>query len=485
MKKRYKTPGVYIEEINTFPSSIIAAESAVPAFIGYTEKAEKSGKSILNIPTRINSLLEFIELFGGSFKPIFILKEAQSGDPEPFPFNGQLKRLELQEAQLSFLYSGICLFFQNGGQSCFIVSVGTYRGKDQIFIQKDALTGGLDLLEKEPKITLVIISDSLALGGDSYNVYRAMLSHCAKMQNRFSILDVPHGFNALSPSMDPILNFREKIGTENLSYGAAYYPWLHTNILSSENASFKNLDSNISLKSILPEPSALSLLKSTPKPSDTVLHQSLLIASPTYALLMSKILEKMNLLPPASALAGIYQSIDMIRGVWKAPANVALNGVIQPAIKITQMDQENLNMDATTGKSINAIRTFIGKGTLVWGARTLAGNDQEWRYVSVKRTILMIQESIRLALQALVFEPNDANTWVRAKSIVDNFLLELWQNGALMGNKPDQAFGVKIGLGETMTSQDILEKRMILTVLLALVRPAEFIVISFSQKMES
>ncbi|MDI1324961.1 MAG: phage tail sheath subtilisin-like domain-containing protein [Algoriphagus sp.] len=485
MKKRYKTPGVYIEEINIFPSSIIAAESAVPAFIGYTEKAEKSGKSLLNIPTRINSLLEFIELFGGFYNPKFILKEAQSGDPEAFPFNGQMKKLELQEAQLSFLYSGICLFFQNGGQSCFIVSVGTYWGKDQIVIQKDALTTGLDLLEKEPKITLVIIPDSLALGGDSFYVFRAMLSHCAKMQNRFAILDVPNGFNALSPSMDPILNFREKIGTENLSYGAAYYPWLHTNILSSENASFKNLDSNISLKSILPEPSALSLLESTPKPSDKILHQSLVTISPTYALLMSKMLEKLNLLPPASALAGIYQSIDMIRGVWKAPANVALNGVIQPAIKITQTDQENLNIDATTGKSINAIRTFIGMGTLVWGARTLAGNNLDWRYISVKRTALMIQDSIGLALKAFVFEPNDANTWITVKSMVENFLMDLWKNGALMGNKPDQAFSVKIGLGETITSQDILEKRMIMTVLLALVRPAEFIVISFSQKMES
>ena len=97
----------------------------------------------------------------------------------------------------------------------------------------------------------------------------------------------------------------------------------------------------------------------------------------------------------------------------------------------------------------------------------------------------MIQESIRLALKAFVFEPNDANTWIMIKSMIENFLIQLWQNGALAGSKPEQAFGVKIGLGETMTLQDISDKRMNLTVLIALIRPAEFSVISISQRMES
>lgn len=85
----------------------------------------------------------------------------------------------------------------------------------------------------------------------------------------------------------------------------------------------------------------------------------------------------MNLLPPASSLAGVYQSMDFTRGVWKAPANIGLNGVIQPALGITERNQESLNIDPITGKSINAIRSFPAKGTLVWGARTLAGNDQD------------------------------------------------------------------------------------------------------------
>ncbi len=485
MKKRYATPGVYIEEIKSFPSSVISSESAIPAFIGYTEKAEKSGKSLVNIPIRINSSLEFTELFGGSFNSIFHLKEAQSGDLEAFPLNGQMKKLEFKDHQIAYLFTGICLFFQNGGQSCYIVSIGTYGGKDRVTIQKDELIEGLNLLEKVPEITLILIPDALALKEDFFYISKAMLSHCAQMQNRFAILDMPCGFGELNTGNDPIQNFRDKIGTENLSYGAAYFPWLQTNILSSEYASFKNLDSEISLQSILPEASALSVLETTPPLSDPILHQSLVAESPTYKLLLSKMLEKMNLLPPASALAGVYQFIDFTRGVWKAPANVGLSGVIQPALKITERDQESLNIDPITGKFINTIRVFPGKGTLVWGARTLAGNDPEWRYVSVKRTTLMIQDSIRLALQAFVFEPNDANTWITVKSMVDNFLTQLWKNGALAGIKPEQAFGVKIGLGETMTTQDILDKRMNLTVLLALTRPAEFILISISQKMGS
>ena len=159
--------------------------------------------------------------------------------------------------------------------------------------------------------------------------------------------------------------------------------------------------------------------------------------------------------------------------------------MIHPVVNITEREQESLNIDSDGGKSINAIRFFPGKGILVWGARRLAGNDPEWKYIALKRTVMMIEESIRLALQPLVFEPNDANTWIRAKSMVVNFLTQLWKNGALMGNKPEYAFGVKIGFGETMTYQDILDNRMNMSVLLALVRPAEFSVISFSQKMGS
>lgn len=189
-------------------------------------------------------------------------------------------------------------------------------------------------------------------------------------------------------------------------------------------------------------------------------------------------------LPPSSAMAGIYARVDNDRGVWKAPANVGVSYVMQPSLQVSHDDQRDLNVDTVAGKSINAIRAFVGKGNLVWGARTLAGNDNEWRYVSVRRFFNMAEESIKKATEQFVFEPNDKNTWVRVKAMIDNFLTQQWRAGALAGPTPDKAFYVNVGLGETMTAQDILEGNMIIEIGMAVVRPAEFIILKFSHKMQ-
>lgn len=187
---------------------------------------------------------------------------------------------------------------------------------------------------------------------------------------------------------------------------------------------------------------------------------------------------------PSAAMAGVYARVDNDRGVWKAPANVSLRLVRQPSILVTSDQQMNLNVDATSGKSINVIRRFAGKGNIVWGARTLAGNDNEWRYVPVRRLFIFVEESVKKATEFVVFEPNDAKTWLRTKTMIENFLTGLWRDGALAGAKPEEAFYVKIGLGETMTSLDILEGRMNIEIGMAAVRPAEFIILKFSHKLQ-
>lgn len=200
--------------------------------------------------------------------------------------------------------------------------------------------------------------------------------------------------------------------------------------------------------------------------------------------IVSAIQNYFSLIPPSSTIAGIYAKVDNDRGVWKAPANVSINSVIGPTVMITNDLQDSLNVDTEAGKSINAIRAFTGKGTLVWGARTLAGNDNEWRYVSVRRFFNMVEESVKKASAQFVFEPNDAGTWVKVKAMIENFLTTLWRQGALAGAKPEHAFYVNIGLGETMTAIDILEGRMIVEIGMAAVRPAEFIILRFSHKMQ-
>lgn len=125
--------------------------------------------------------------------------------------------------------------------------------------------------------------------------------------------------------------------------------------------------------------------------------------------------------------------------MWKAPANVSITSIIGPAVKIDNKEQEQLNVHFT-GKSVNAIRSFTGKGTLVWGARTLAGNDNEWRYIPVRRFFVMVEESVKKATEPFVFENNDANTWIKVKVMIENFLTLQWRAGALQGAKPEDAF---------------------------------------------
>lgn len=189
--------------------------------------------------------------------------------------------------------------------------------------------------------------------------------------------------------------------------------------------------------------------------------------------------------PPSGAIAGIYAMVDNQRGIWKAPANVSLAGVVEPTYYFDSDDTDNLNVDPVAGKSINAIRAFAGKGTLVWGARTLAGNDNEWRYVPVRRFFNMVEESVKKSTYWAVFEPNDANTWVKVRGMIENYLTQKWREGALAGATTKDAFFVRCGLGVTMAPQDILEGRLNVEVGMAVVRPAEFIVLKFSHKLQT
>lgn len=212
--------------------------------------------------------------------------------------------------------------------------------------------------------------------------------------------------------------------------------------------------------------------------------ENLLVSSfPIYKAIVTGTANSMTSMPPSGAVVGVYAATDRTRGVWKAPANVSLNGVVAPETSFNALELDALNVDPLAGKSINAIRAFTGKGTLIFGARTLAGNDNEWRYVSVRRFFNMVEESTKKATEPFVFEPNDANSWVRVQGMIENFLTTLWRQGALQGAKPEHAFYVAVGLGKTMTALDILEGRMIIEIGMAVVRPAEFIILRFSHKM--
>jgi phage tail sheath protein FI len=560
MASTYMTPGVYIEEKNAFPNSAVAVETAVPVFIGYTETAAFNSNSLLNQPTRITSFAEYMERFGAGFKAKYtvtkvpsnadvtaitdqtaqdaakaVQKNAATLVENTIVANNATWYIEVATDNTLYLYNSIRMFYANGGAICYILSVGTYAGKDSLTISGSDFLGSdanpispFDLLKKESEPTLVVIPDAIALGADAYNtVYTTALQHCNDMQSRFAILDLKQQVS--TDTTDAVVGeFRDAIGVNNLNYGAAYYPWLKSALVQPGEVDLDNLDlGSITLTDFLPEPiaqkvitkyaadtagptadlataqAALATAQSTNTAADiassTVLIndlqtqlanikqsylQSLKAVSPTYSAVLEKVRTQLNELPPSGAMAGLYTAVDNSRGVWKAPANVSVSMVNAPSVNISNDGQQTLNVDVMAGKSINVIRSFPGVGTLVWGGRTLDGNSQDWRYINVRRTLIMIEQSLKLAARAYVFEPNDANTWITVKSMFDNFLVNLWKQGALAGAAPEQAFDVQIGLGSTMTGNDILDGKMLITVKVAIVRPAEFIVITFQQQMQ-
>ena len=172
-----------------------------------------------------------------------------------------------------------------------------------------------------------------------------------------------------------------------------------------------------------------------------------------------------------------------------AISGLSLNGVANASrnynrqVNINNDNQEELNLPLN-GKAINAIRTFQGKGVLVWGARTLDGNSKDYRYISVRRTMTFLEQSIKMAAEAFVFAPNNATTWSTLRATVSSFLTNQWQSGLLAGQSADDAFVVEIGLGATMTPNDILDGILKMTVKVAITRPAEFIVITFEQQQQ-
>lgn len=537
-----KTPGVYIVEKNAFPNSVVEVATAVPAFIGYTEKADNSGKSLGNQPWRISSMAEFHRYFGFGPKPVFSFAAAPAAPaagaaPAAAPAAGaapadvpnlslidnQGKKSEyiLKPAQGKYLlYYSMLLFFQNGGGPCYVVSVDTY--KDDNTIDPALLTAGVDKLEKEQEPTMVVIPDAVFLKtqADCISVQQHMLNHCGNvMKSRVAILDIYDGYKPFDQG-DPVGAFRNKLGINFLNFGMAYYPWVNTTITQAADLGYENIndDGKTLLKTLLV--AELDVAKVTaakkekgdqlqkiiddisadwtkdpdyPKEADKqadfvkqskeMLNKSLIALSPHYNTILTEMANQLNLLPPSAAMAGIYTMVDNNRGVWKAPANVSMNSVISPAVNITHADQEDLNV-TPQGKSINALRTFVGEGTLVWGARTLDGNSLDWRYINVRRTMIMLEESVRLATKAYVFEPNVDATWLNIKGMISNFLTGIWKRGGLAGANPADAFSVQVGLGETMTPVDILEGILRVTVLVAISRPAEFIEITFQQQMQ-
>jgi phage tail sheath protein FI len=510
----YRTPGVYVEEISTMPPSVAEVETAIPAFIGFTETGDK------NVPKRITSLLDYQLYFGGA--------ETETNINVAVSDDGEIE-IKMPETSKNVMYYAMQLYFANGGGPCYIVSTGGFG--DNGASNKDTYEPALAAIRKEDEPTLLVFPDApFSLSPDQYySLMNDAIQQATELGDRFAIVDV-----LVADPVDTrksIDAFRGAIaGSEsvNLKYGASYFPYLNTTInYAYDDSQIQKEATEVAggagqrardlraratelqtqaqqaeaASAAAPDDQGLRRTATTSRRAATQADTAATQAERDVAqaagmdtrtlnsLALNNVKLKLNqlgvVLTPCAAIAGVYASVDNARGVWKAPANVSLNYVTSTTVKITDDDQDNMNVDVVDGKSVNAIRPFIGKGVKVWGARTLDGNDNEWRYINVRRFFNMVEESVKKSTYWAVFESNDSNTWVKVRAMIENYLLLKWRDGALAGAKPEDAFFVRVGLGQTMTAQDILEGRMIVEIGMAAVRPAEFIILKFSHKLQT
>ncbi len=277
---------------------------------------------------------------------------------------------------------------------------------------------GLEALGEVEDIAIVAVPDGGGYDDSDLSAQAAerVVSHAERMRYRIAVVDAPQG-----SSMNEIREFRNKFDSK---YSALYHPWVE-------------------------------ILDPTERPSQ---------GAPPNRLL----------LPPSGFVTGIYARSDVERGVHKAPANEVVRGLTRFEANINKSRQDVLNPEG-----INALRFFEGSGSRVWGARTMS-SDPEWKYVNVRRLFIFIEHSIDKGTQWAVFEPNNQRLWANIRQTVEDFLLVLWRQGALLGDKPEDAFFVRCDR-TTMTQNDIDNGRMICLVGLAPTKPAEFVIFQIGQ----
>ncbi|KEY19079.1 phage tail sheath family protein [Kaistella antarctica] len=587
----FKTPGVYVEETPSLPPKVIEINSSIPALIGYTQRTSFNEQDLLYQPTKIKSILEFVSIFGKS---------------APFNITGVTANLAETDAKAKvenqyFLYDSLQLYYLNGGVPCYIVSIGSYFETPTLI----DFESGLNALDYFDDPTIYLFPDAVKLNADDLGKLQQLsLNKCAKLGDRFSIFDFHRNTNS-SANLNSAATFREKIGISNLSYGAAYTPWLKTtldkdltansiagifetingldDIILNQNIKGKTVKSHVKeYQDLLSDINSLqtnvaisavyqkfpdevadfstgpyadgsrnpfendeifnSIIKFVPtssyfqtfwkdeflstiatyktnytgNPTEKEKYLIALLNSPSmrrfrnlaefvsndlkstldsfekvlfdnipyYAALIKILKNKITILPPSGPIAGIYCKTDKEKGIWKAPANISLSAVTGVAQQFSTTDLDALNIDAVAGKSINVIRQITGRGTMAMGARTLAGNNSDWRYIPVRRLLIFIEENSRRSLAWVVFEPNNQLLWLKVKSQLENYLFELWRRGALSGSKPEQSYHVNCGLNSTMTAQDVLDGRLRIDINLAPIRPAEFIVLKIIQQLQ-
>jgi len=274
--------------------------------------------------------------------------------------------------------------------------------------------------------TICLPGQAWAGDGTGNPVIDAAIGHASRMKSRMVIVDPPADKELETPKQVIDLTLPSK------TYSVLYYPWIN-------------------------------------------------VANPFYNAEKNPGAPKTVLVPPSGYAAGMWAKIDGKRGVWKAPAGLesGLLGVAGLQYVVEDGEQDSLNP-----LGVNCLRKMPGAGPVIWGARTLATKaDPEWRYVPVRRTAIMIEQSIYGGIQWAVFEPNDHRLWSSLRGNIGGFMNSLFRVGAFQGEKASDAYFVRCGLGDTMTQAEIDAGQVIVIVGFAPLKPAEFVIVRIQQKV--
>ncbi|MCA9847668.1 MAG: phage tail sheath family protein [Dehalococcoidia bacterium] len=393
----------------------------------YVEEVEGGSRPIQGVATAVAAFVGFTEK----------APEGNPDDPEGVRPTlvtnwSQFERNYGSFTEGAMLPLAVYGFFANGGGRAYIVKVPHLDGEGNPravaaadLVGNEGLRTGINGLAVAEDVTMVAVPDliNVAKGADGgvdletwQAVQIALVNHCESQKDRMAILDAPPGMNP-----QQVLEWRTNAGYDSM-FAALYYP--HIRIANPLSKPTNDLPKTITV-------------------------------------------------PPSGHLAGLWARTDGI-GVWKAPANEVLRGALDLEYQMTTGEQEILNP-----VGINAIRAFGVRGIRVWGARTTS-SDPLWRYLNVRRLFNYIEDSLIGGTQWVVFEPNDANLWARARRTVNAFLLGLWRAGAMVGATPDAGFYVKCD-EETNPREAVDEGRVTIEIGVAAVKPAEFVVIRIGQ----
>lgn len=475
-------PGTQVEEFSSLSLAVTSSSTAVPVFIGSfyntlgAQFSENNSNSLELI--RVENWLDFTQKFGVCNKQaLYPTYNEITATPkkDKFEISGSVLGMgsiyDLQQTvNYWFDYDGyynLQLYFINGGGPCYIYPVRIKGGITDNSTDLDEVAKNAAMaIEATPEITLAVMCVGRDREASGLRLIKnPILAKCFLDNNIFVIAGVSEG------------EIFDRSSLTSKEQTAVYAPFFELSATFTPPASFFD---DVIIVSVAADNLSRVTLKTLNKGTATAGHKKL------YAQI-HEIIDAHRipvLTSAAAAMAGVYCQTDQKHGIWKAPANVVLKGVaglcnanFKP-VKVTDTASETyLKM------GVNAIRHFTARGLVAWGSRTAAEPAaKDWLYIPVRRLFNMAERDIREMMAAAVFEPNTQATWEVVRGAIDSYLHAIWQRGGLAGDSPDKAWRVQVGTGISMSQEDIDQGIMRIRVGMAAVRPAEFIVLEFSQK---